>query len=191
MIARRTIKIVSIILNKFKKKPHKTFKWFKVIHLIFYKKKIEHVQGGDNISVNYSQAIASSIKVTFAKWAVFGIPRHRIPWACRHSFNIKSWAFITFSLEKIHISTPYSLQKTNKARLSLMFESVYHFIRKKHITLTILLNNVSWPFIQISHVRQIMGDKFTFFDRFGHFEFDRVDFIQGASFHKAAHFVLY
>jgi hypothetical protein len=32
------------------------------------------------------RARASSIWVTFAKWAVFGIPRHRIPWACLHSY---------------------------------------------------------------------------------------------------------
>ena len=37
----------------------------------------------------YLHATASSIRVTFAKWAVFGIPRHLIPWACRHSYKWK------------------------------------------------------------------------------------------------------
>ena len=38
------------------------------------------------------RAMASSIKVTLAKWAVLGIPRQRIPWAWRHSYGgNKQW----------------------------------------------------------------------------------------------------
>ena len=33
----------------------------------------------------FHRAKASSIEMMFAKWAVLGMPRHRIPWACRHS----------------------------------------------------------------------------------------------------------
>ena len=31
------------------------------------------------------RATASSMEVTLAKWAVLGMPKQRIPWACRHS----------------------------------------------------------------------------------------------------------
>ena len=39
---------------------------------------------------NYLQETASSICVTLAKWAVFGMPKHLMPWAWRHSWEKNS-----------------------------------------------------------------------------------------------------
>lgn len=58
----------------------------------------------------YLQAKASSIWVTFAKWAVFGTPKQRIPWACLHSWIgnnqesywfMKIWNQVYFVLENV------------------------------------------------------------------------------------------
>jgi len=55
-----------------------------------------HILARQHLHCNYSwnesqtklvnwRAMASSIRMTFAKWAVFGTPRHRMPCAWRHS----------------------------------------------------------------------------------------------------------
>lgn len=58
----------------------------------------------------YLQETASSICVTLAKWAVFGMPKHLMPWAWRHSWekqedNVKrdDW---TLSINSILLISP-------------------------------------------------------------------------------------
>ena len=50
--------------------------------MLYKKQKDSHWK----CSLVYLHAIASSMRVTLAKWAVFGTPRHLIPWAWRHSY---------------------------------------------------------------------------------------------------------
>jgi len=77
------------------------FKWTKYTQIIQVSRSVTMTITTSPPSTlpGHLQDIASCMDVTLAKWAVLGMPRHRIPWAWRDSWNKEGGnSFIQFLL---------------------------------------------------------------------------------------------